>query len=276
MLLTAGKTMRPFRNGLKKPLQPKRYRGAHLLPNLLTCSSIACGLLAIIYTMDGKFELASWMILVAFVCDGLDGKVAKLFKVSSPLGVELDSLGDVISFGVAPSLLLGRMLYPEWQKLGISLILVYVLCTALRLARYNVMTHIARRPHFTGLPCPAAAGLLTSLVLMLSFYNVDLAHIRPLRVGIHILTVILAVLMVSRIRYVDLAVRYVERGNVFNHSVVLALGLGLGALHPQITLFCCFAGYIILGPLPLLKMNKLKVEEGTEQGIQPTTGDLKP
>ncbi|HPO07830.1 MAG TPA: CDP-diacylglycerol--serine O-phosphatidyltransferase [bacterium] len=266
--------MRPFRDGLKRPLKPKRYRGAHLLPNLLTCSSIACGLLAIVYTMDGKFELASWMILVAFVFDGLDGKVAKLFKVSSPLGVELDSLGDVISFGVAPSLLLGRMLYPAWQKLGISLILVYVLCTALRLARYNVMAHTARRPHFTGLPCPAAAGLLTSLVLMLSFYNVDLTHGGPLRVGMHILTIVLAVLMVSRIRYVDLAVRYVERGSVFNHSVILALALGLGALHPQVTLFCCFAGYIILGPLPLLKSGKVKVEEGAEQELQPTTGDI--
>ena len=163
--------MAPLRQRLRRPLKPKRYRTTHLLPSLLTSATVACGLLAIIYCMDGAPELAAWMILVAFVCDGLDGKVAKMLKVSSPLGVQLDSLGDVIAFGVAPAMMLRTVLYPSSHKLGISLALIYVLCTVLRLARYNVMAESARKPHFTGLPCPAAAGLLASIILVLRLYE---------------------------------------------------------------------------------------------------------
>ncbi|MFH1741785.1 MAG: CDP-diacylglycerol--serine O-phosphatidyltransferase [bacterium] len=264
--------MSKLRPRLRRPVKPKHYRGTHLLPNLLTSASIACGLLAIVYSMDGFVELAAWMILVAFVCDGLDGKVAKLMKVSSPLGVELDSLGDLISFGVAPAVMLRRLLYPSWEKLGISLVLVYVLCTALRLARYNVMAHSARKPHFTGLPCPAAAGFLASVVLVLGHYNLDLSLSGPFRIGIHVLTVILSVLMVSRVRYPDLAVRYVERRGNFNHTVVIALGLSLGVLNPPVTMLCCFAVYLLLSPLLLFRKQEVAVDDHDPETLS-TSGE---
>jgi CDP-diacylglycerol--serine O-phosphatidyltransferase len=243
--------MSVLRQKFRRPLKPKRYRATRLFPSVLTSAGVACGLLAIIHCMDGAAELAAWMILVAFVCDALDGKIAKLLKVSSPLGVQLDSLGDVISFGVAPAMMLRTVLYPTSHKLGISLMLAYVLCTALRLARYNVMSSDAPRLHFTGLPCPAAAGLLASTVLVLKLHNVDLSVIGPLRVGIHIMTVILSILMVSRVPYPDLMVRYLERRSNFSHTVAIALGVSLGILNPQATMVLCFGAYVLLGPVLL-------------------------
>lgn len=259
--------MAPLRQRLRRPLKPKRYRTTHLLPSLLTSATVACGLLAIIYCMDGAPELAAWMILVAFVCDGLDGKVAKLLKVSSPLGVQLDSLGDVIAFGVAPAMMLRTVLYPSSHKLGISLALIYVLCTVLRLARYNVMAESARKPHFTGLPCPAAAGLLASIILVLRLYEMDLSLGDPLRMGIHILTVIVSILMVSRVPYPDLAVRYLERRSLFNHTVVIAIGLSLGALNPEVTMACCFAAYVMFGPVWLHQHRKVRARDGNDEAV---------
>ncbi len=248
-------------------------RATHLFPTLLTSASIVSGLLAIVYSMDGYLELAAWMVLVAFVCDGLDGKVAKLLKVSSPLGVELDSLGDLISFGVAPAVMLRRLLYPAGEKLGISLMLIYVLCTALRLARYNVMAHSSsRKIHFTGLPCPAAAGFLSSLVLVLTHYGWVLSQGGPLRLGLHLLTIVLAVLMVSHVKYPDLAARYVERRSLFHHTVVIALALSLGVLHPQFTMLFCFATYVSLGPIMLLRRHRSSVTE-SDQEIMSASGE---
>lgn len=253
--------MSALRQRLRRPLKRKRYRATHLLPTLLTSASVACGLLAIIYCMDGAAEPAAWMILVACVCDALDGKVARLLKVSSPLGVELDSLGDVISFGVAPAIVLRTVLYPSSYKLGISLTLIYVLCTTLRLARYNVMAHSAPKRHFTGLPCPAAAGLLASIVLMLKLHEIDLSMGGPLQVGMHILTVILSILMVSRVPYPDLLTRHLERRSLFNHTVVIALVLSVGALNPHATLVFCFAAYVLLGPVLLRHLRRIQVGE---------------
>ena len=257
--------MTVLRKRFRRRLKPRRYRTTHLLPSLLTSASVACGLLAIICSMDKAPELAAWLILVAFVCDGLDGKIAKLLKVSSPLGVQLDSLGDVISFGVAPAMMLRTLLYPTSHKLGISLALIYVLCTALCLARYNLTAESAARAHFTGLPCPAAAGLLASIVLVLQLYGIEVLPGSFLRGGIHVLTVVVSILMVSRVPYPDLAVRYLERRSIFNHTVVIALLLSVGALNPQITMVSCFAVYVILGPALLRHPRKSPAADRDDQ-----------
>ncbi len=258
----------------RKSLKPRMIRATYLFPTLLTSASIVSGLLAIVYSMDGFIELSAWMILVAFVCDGLDGKIAKLLKVSSTLGVELDSLGDLISFGVAPAVMLRRLLYPSSEKLGISLMLIYVLCTALRLARYNVMAHSSsRKVHFTGLPCPAAAGFLASIVLVLTHYGWDLSQGGFFRLALHLLTVFLAVMMVSHVRYPDLAARYVERRSLFNHTVVIAIGLSLGVLNPQLTMLFFFGVYVSLGPALLVQSRHRQLAGETEQGIVSTSGE---
>jgi CDP-diacylglycerol--serine O-phosphatidyltransferase len=140
-----------------------------MLPNILTTLNIVCGVWAMTLCFDaGPAELrqACWLIILAAVFDGLDGRVARWAKVSSKFGVELDSLADVVSFGVAPALLLYGYSLKEMGNLGRLAAIAVPVCGALRLARFNVGTGEGQSPYFfQGSPIPAAAGLLVSLVL---------------------------------------------------------------------------------------------------------------
>ena len=145
----------------------------HLVPNAFTVASICFGLSAIRYGLDGRFQTAVVMIILAGIFDGLDGRSARFLKITSKLGAELDSLADFLSFGVAPAFLIYLWTLNDAKSLGWAIALFYVICAALRLARFNSELEDPDRPpwmtrFFTGMPAPAAAGVVM-VPMMLSF-----------------------------------------------------------------------------------------------------------
>jgi CDP-diacylglycerol--serine O-phosphatidyltransferase len=162
---------------------PKIY----LLPNLMTAGNLCCGFLAVLKILEGallaagspdagnaSFQLAIWCILGACTFDALDGRLARLGGNESPFGREFDSLADVVSFGVAPALLVSRVVFHEASKLGWIVASIYLVCGALRLARFNCLAAadtVSANKEFKGFPIPAAAGLVASLTLFLLWLN---------------------------------------------------------------------------------------------------------
>jgi CDP-diacylglycerol--serine O-phosphatidyltransferase len=174
----------------------------HLVPNAFTVASICFGLSAIRYGLDGRYQTAVVMIILAGIFDGLDGRSARLLKITSKLGAELDSLADFLSFGVAPAFLIYLWTLHEAKGLGWALALFYVICAALRLARFNSELEDPDRPpwmtrFFTGMPAPAAAGVAI-MPMLLSF---ALEHEWPRSWGLSALVLFgVALMMVSTVK----------------------------------------------------------------------------
>ena len=175
-----------------------------VLPNLFTVSSIFCGFYAIVTSMDGsgpdRFYRAAVAILFAVVFDCADGRVARMTKTQSDFGVQLDSLADVISFGLAPALLVYEWALRSLGPAGIAICFIYAACGALRLARFNVMTQDQSESptYFTGLPIPVAAASIVSLVL--AHYRIGGGNLGNQPV-MAVVMLLLSLLMVSSIHY---------------------------------------------------------------------------
>src|SRR5713101_1334795 len=192
---------------------PPLRKGVYLLPNLLTSAGLFSGFYSIICTLNAAqrarggatrwYWLAAVMILVAQLCDALDGRIARLTRSTSSFGIQYDSLADLVAFGVAPGILVYQWALRPWGRWGWLAASLYVTCGALRLARFNVQIASVEKRHFVGLPIPAAAGLIAATVLV--YYHGYLWFGGEGESGKHItmLLVIFAVagLMVSEIRY---------------------------------------------------------------------------
>lgn len=187
------------------PPSPIHRRGIYLLPNLLTASGMFAGFYAILAAASGKFENACIAVFVAAVFDSLDGRIARLTGTSSEFGVQFDSLADLVSFGVAPALVMYHWALSTLRldgvmlgKAGWAAAFLYAVCGALRLARFNTQVAVVDKRWFIGLASPAAAGVMMAFVWTM----VDLGYSgRQLRYAALALTVIAGLLMVSRIRY---------------------------------------------------------------------------
>lgn len=164
--------------GEDRPQLPaRRWRGGprrdmalvQLLPNLMTVGALCAGLISLRLAASGQFVWAVSMILLAAVLDGLDGRVARFLNSESPIGAELDSLADFLNFGVAPGMIMFYWAFPNWDEFGWGAVLIYVVCTVLRLARFNVGNEVAaalaRLGKFQGVPSPAGA-----LLALMPFY----------------------------------------------------------------------------------------------------------
>lgn len=262
------------------PFGQRRIRTAHLLPSVFTSGNVACGTAAILKACDGQYETAGWLILAGFLFDVLDGRVAKLLHASSNFGVQLDSLADVITFGVAPAVLFRSMLYAPDSRLGFSLAILYGTCTALRLARYNVTALKSgpsdARSSFLGLPCPCAAALLASLAIVLHEFDIAAAKL-PQKIGIHLLIFGLSVLMVSRVRFPDLIARRVERGSVFNYLVIGAILLSIGVIEPPLMVLVASASFIVGGPfVAAMDTRRRRTEDAEPPTVDEEAVDLEP
>ena len=141
-------------------------KGIYILPNLFTSASLFAGFYSIMATLNGDFERAAWAIIVSGICDAADGRIARLTATTSKFGVEYDSLADLISFGLAPGLLVYEWALRPYGQWGWSVAFLYVVCGALRLARYNVQIDNVEAISFKGLPIPASAGMIVTTVLM--------------------------------------------------------------------------------------------------------------
>jgi CDP-diacylglycerol--serine O-phosphatidyltransferase len=180
-------------------------RGIYLLPNLFTTGGMFAGFYAIIAAINDRFVEAAVAVFVAGVLDGLDGRVARLTNTQSEFGVQYDSLADLVSFGVAPALVVYmwsleslKLVSPLLGKAGWAAAFLYAACAAVRLARFNTQVGVVDKRFFIGLASPAAAGLMMSFVWTFAEQGVDGRAIAPYALA---LTVVAAVLMVSRIRY---------------------------------------------------------------------------
>ena len=133
-------------------LPKPRHRGYYLLPNMMTMASLLSGFLGMLWSIDGRFEMAALAVIVSCVFDGLDGKLARLTNSASDFGVQLDSLADLVAFGAAPALMIYQWQTHAFGRLGIMASFLVIACGALRLARFNVQTGKISKKFFIGLP----------------------------------------------------------------------------------------------------------------------------
>lgn len=220
-------------------------KGIYIVPNTITLCGMFSGFYSILASVKGDFVVASWAIVVAMVFDGLDGWVARRTHSTTRFGIELDSLSDVIAFGVAPAVLLFRWDLIRFKRLGWAVAFLYVACGALRLARFNVQMGSTEKKSFTGLPIPGAALVAASMVL---FYNE--IEIRPQRSYLILaLAFSLALLMVSTINYHSIKEINFSKRWPFWFLLLPVVVLALLLSHPEVSLFIFSILYLISGLL---------------------------
>jgi CDP-diacylglycerol--serine O-phosphatidyltransferase len=220
-------------------------RGAYLLPSLFTVGNIFLGFAAIIHSLHGNFVRAGLYILVASVLDFLDGKIARLTGTESDFGREFDSLADVLTFGMAPALGAWAWGLHELARAGWLVPLFYVVCTATRLARFNVQAGRVDSRWFVGLPTPAAAGTIASFLLVGVEPDWRPWFIAAMAAGL----VALGVLMVSTFRYWSLKSLDFRQRRSFRVALPIAAVLLLIAFWPALFLPGFAVAYAASGPL---------------------------
>ena len=230
----------------------KRGRGIYLLPNLLTTAALFAGFYAIVAAIVGRFIPAAEAIFVAGILDGLDGRIARLTNTQSEFGVEYDSMSDMVSFGIAPAVIvyawsLSSMgeLGNVWGKLGWLAAFLYAACTALRLARFNAQSGVADKQYFQGLASPAAAGLLASLVWVAEDLGIGGAELRTPTL---LVTLLAAGLMVSKVRYFSFKSVAARDRVPFMAILLLVLIFVLLAIDTPKVLFGVAVVYLLSGP----------------------------
>jgi CDP-diacylglycerol--serine O-phosphatidyltransferase len=222
-----------------------RKRGIYLLPNILTTANLFCGFYAMLASMQGGFELASVVLVVAMVLDSLDGRIARMTNTMSKFGAEFDSLADLVTFGVAPAILVYTWALSAYGKWGWLVAFLFVVCGALRLARFNIQIGIIESRVFNGLPIPGAASVIATGI-MLYFYlgGAGKYHDIPILMA----TVALALLMVSNVKYYSFKDLNFFSRKPFMSFVLIVIVLIIVAAEPQITLFIFSLSYTLSGP----------------------------
>jgi CDP-diacylglycerol--serine O-phosphatidyltransferase len=229
-------------------------KGIYILPNLLTTGALFAGFSSIIMASKGNFEVASILIFIAMVLDGLDGRVARMTNTTSEFGIQYDSLSDMVSFGLAPALVVYEWSLHTMGKLGWLIAFIYAAAAALRLARFNAHASL-EKSLFQGLPSPSAAAILASFIWVVTDYGMTGADFRPV---ILLLTLITAILMVSNVPF-----RSFKDFDLRSHvPFVVLLGivtvLVVIVYDPARVLFAGFFVYLLSGPVTALLYRKKK------------------
>ncbi len=220
-------------------------RGIYLLPSAFTMGNIFLGFWAIILGLRADFGLAALAVAAAAIVDGLDGRIARLTGTESDFGKEFDSLADVITFGMAPALLAFFWGLHELPRVGWLVPLFYVVCGATRLARFNVQTKVADKRFFAGLPIPAAAGTVASVL----FFDPERDWRTWMTGGLLVAMALLGFLMVSTIRYRSFKEVDLRRRRSYRAALVLATILVLIVWNPHVVLVVLALTYTLSGPL---------------------------
>lgn len=221
-----------------------RGRGIYLLPNLFTLTALFAGFYSIVAAMKGRFELAAIAIFIAMLLDALDGRVARLTNTQTNFGAELDSLSDMVSFGVAPALLCYAWSLTSLGKIGWLAAFVFAATVALRLARFNTRKSVDKR-YFQGLACPAGAGILASVIWLCEQQGIDGSSLSVLMA---VITVATGALMVSNIPYRSFKDANLKDRVKFVTMLAVALVLVLVAMDPPKVLFVALILYGLSGP----------------------------
>lgn len=256
------------------PVRRPRHRGIYLLPNLFTTGAMFSGFYAIVASIGGRYTEAAIAVFVAALLDGLDGRVARMTNTQTEFGVQYDSLSDLVSFGLAPSLVMYTWSLskladygPLWGKAGWAAAFIYAACAALRLARFNTQVGVADKRYFQGLASPAAAGVCMAFVWCMDKSDISgatLCFITP------VIAVVVGLLMVSGVRYSSFkSLPMGDRDRVpFGWIVAAVLLLVLLALDTARVLLAGFSIYLLSGPVITLwgrATHRRRVRRGSVQ-----------
>jgi CDP-diacylglycerol--serine O-phosphatidyltransferase len=234
-----------LRRKTDKEPQRMRDRGIYLLPNLFTTGALFAGFYAIVQAMNGRFEFAAVAIFVAMVLDGLDGRVARLTHTQSAFGAEFDSLSDMVSFGVAPALVIYEFALQDMGKLGWIAAFVYCAGAALRLARFNTqLDTVTDKRFFQGLPSPAAAALVAGFVWVMVEYGIAGDDVRGLAAVIALFG---GLTMVSNFRYYSGKEINLRKSVPFFVILLIVFAFILVSTSPPEVLFAAFVLYGLSG-----------------------------
>ena len=238
-------------------------RGIYLLPSVLTTFGMFAGFYSIISSINGDFTIAAISILIAMFWDTLDGRVARLTNTQSAFGAEYDSLADLVSFGLAPSLLVYQWTLYELGRFGWLAAFVYLACAALRLARFNTQVGIADKRYFQGLPSPAAAGVIASMI-WLKIWTFASFDSDVISLGYYLgagITILCGLLMVSNIRYYSFK-EFDSKKASFRFLLIVILSLIILVSKPNIILFTGFFVYLLSGPfITIIGLNRNRLKK---------------
>lgn len=226
-----------------------RRRGVYLLPNLITTAALFSGFFAIISGVNGNFEQAAIAIFIAQVFDGFDGRVARMTNTTSAFGVQYDSLSDMVSFGVAPAIVMFSWGLAPLGKLGWAAAFIYTACAAMRLARFNTQVDVVDKRYFVGLASPAAAALIAATLWL--FSDQKPAYLFSFLLAL--LTAGAGLLMVSNIRYHSFKGLGLKGRVPFVAMLLAVFAFAVFTTNPPLLLLVAAAAYALSGPLLALK-----------------------
>jgi CDP-diacylglycerol--serine O-phosphatidyltransferase len=242
-----------------------RRKGIHILPSLFTTGNVFCGFYAFVAVLNEQFYFAAWAIVAGMIFDGLDGRIARLTKTTSAFGEQYDSLADIITFGMAPAFLAYSWVLKPFGRLGWMAAFLFLLCATLRLARFNVTNPEIRSKHFIGLPSPASAVVIASIVI--AFEDLFATRMNPFIMVMVVYA--LAFLMVSNIKYPAFKQFDFKKRVVFSRFLFVILFIYVLATIPRVALFILGITYAIIGPIGLLIKNKKLAVESNETSPPP-------
>ena len=227
----------------------------YILPNLFTSASLFSGFFAIISAFNNQFILAAICIFLAALMDSLDGRVARLINAQSAFGAEYDSLADVVSFGVAPALLIYFWTVHYLNQVGWAIAFIYLACVSLRLARFNTKIDLNNDKndthYFYGLPCPAAAMNIAGFVWF--FCNMGFLGSEPLVTCFSLMMIIyLSIMMISNVKFRSFKDFSVRKKMIFIHSISIIFFIIIIFIEPSITLFIILSCYSLSGIVRIL------------------------
>lgn len=240
-------------------MEKENHSGIYLLPNLFTTASLFAAFYSLVSSMQGQFEAAAIAMFIGMIADGLDGRIARLTNTQTDFGAQYDSLSDMVTFGVAPSLLLFNFTLAQLGKFGWLVAFVYTAAVALRLARFNTQLETADKRYFQGLPCPPAAAVMASFVWLC--YQNELQHHYFISILTALLAISASILMVSNVRYYSFKEIDFKGKVPFLYILILIILFVAIALNPAIVLFIGFSFFALSGViLSVLSLNKARVK----------------
>lgn len=224
-------------------------RGIYILPNLVTAASLFAGFYSMVATLNGNYGSAAIWIFISAVCDGLDGKVARLTGTTSKFGVEFDSLADLVAFGVTPAFLMYAWALKPFGRLGWVAAFLFLICGALRLARFNVQVDTVESKRFVGLPIPGAASMVAATVLLFTHFGWPSSY---KKIAILAMIYLLAFLMVSNFRYYSFKDPALIKRQPFGFLLLAVVLLIVVAAEPVVMTFAILLIYTLSGPVDFI------------------------
>ena len=255
------------KNNLKVISEKKNVR--MILPNMLTLIGVCIGLTSIRFSFNGQFDLAIIAIIFAALIDGLDGRIARLIKGTSKVGKELDSLTDMISFGVAPAFIMYFWTLNSLGRLGWLICLIYVICVALRLARFNINSNQEpswRDNFFEGVPSPAG-GILVLTPLVISMTNFDLIKIDN-NIIAPIFFIVTSLLLISKFPTYSFKKIVIQRQTTIFLLFGIVLFFGFILIYPFVAISISAILYLLMFPISYFHYNKLKKQDADKANIE--------